>query len=155
MDIVIRPATESDLHAVLGLIKELAVYEKEPKAVVVTDEDFLRYFRNNHFECLVAELDEEVVGMALYYMAYSTWKGPYIYLEDFIIKEKLRRKGVGKALLAALVEIAEDRQVPYLKWQVLDWNKPALEFYKKLKAEVTSEWMTGWLHRKQFKGLLK
>lgn len=155
MDIVIRPASEGDLPDALQLIRDLAVYEKEPDAVVVTEAEFLRFFRDKNFECLVAELDGSVVGIALFYMAYSTWKGPYIYLEDFIIKDGLRRKGIGKALLAAVVEVAEDRQAPYIKWQVLDWNKPAIDFYKKLKAELSSEWMTGWLHKDLFKGMLE
>lgn len=154
MDVVIRQVTETDLPTVLQLIRDLAVYEREPNAVVVTEETFQAYFRDKKFESLVAEMEGKVVGIALYYTAYSTWKGPYIYLEDFIITESLRGKGIGKALLRALVQVAEDRKSPYIKWQVLDWNEPAIKFYENIQAELSSEWVTGWLHKDRFKAML-
>jgi len=140
-NINIRKATLSDVEAIRGLVVELAVYEKEPDAVTATLEDYKSNFANNWFECHVAELDNEVVGMILYYNTYSTWKGRMLYLEDFVVSEKHRRKGIGELLFECLFEVAKEKEVKLIKWQVLDWNQPAINFYKKYQGmEMEDNW---------------
>ena len=140
-NINIRKATLSDVEAIRGLVVELAVYEKEPDAVTATLADYKSNFENNWFECQVAELDNEVVGMILYYNTYSTWKGRMLYLEDFVVSEKHRRKGIGELLFERLFEVAKEKEVKLVKWQVLDWNEPAINFYKKYKGmEMEENW---------------
>ena len=142
-NINIRKATLSDVEAIRGLVVELAVYEKEPDAVTATLADYKSNFENNWFECQVAELDNEVVGMILYYNTYSTWKGRMLYLEDFVVSEKHRRKGIGELLFERLFEVAKEKEVKLVKWQVLDWNEPAIRFYEKNKATIEKEWWNG------------
>jgi len=142
--ILIRKATKVDMPAVHGLIKELAAFEKAPDAVTNTLEDMIEdCFGKNPpvFGCHVAELDGKLVGMAIYYIKYSTWKGKGLYLEDLIVTEKLRGKGIGKKLFDAYVLEAKAMGVNQLHWQVLDWNTPAIEFYKKLGASIEAEWL--------------
>jgi GNAT superfamily N-acetyltransferase len=143
MNITIRPATEADLPAIHALVYELAVYEKEPEAVVTSPAEYLGDFRNGLFEAQVAEIDGQVVGMTLYFMAYSTWRGKMLYLDDFVVNEKFRRFGVGQLLFDAFVEEGRRRGCRLIKWQVLDWNTPALKFYEKNKAEIEKGWWNG------------
>ena len=135
----IRKATLSDIKAIRDLVVELAVYEKEPNAVTATLEDYKSNFENNWFECQVAELNNEVIGMILYYNTYSTWKGRMLYLEDFVVSEKHRRKGIGELLFERLFEVAKEKDVKIIKWQVIEWNEPAINFYKKYEGMMMED----------------
>lgn len=144
-NILIRPATEADMEAVHSLITELAVYENEPDAVTNTVEGLKRdgFGPKKVFSCLVAETKGEVVGFALYYTSYSTWKGPCLYLEDFLVTENYRRQGIGKLLFDSVLQIAKDTGAKRFEWQVLEWNEPAISFYKKYDADLDPEWING------------
>lgn len=133
------------MAAVLDLIVELAVYEKEPDAVIVTAEDLQRdgFGDNPLFECFVAEYESKVVGFALIYTKYSTWKGPCIYLEDLYVRESMRGKGIGALLFEKVIQVSKERGCQRMDWQVLDWNEPAINFYKKYNAELDPEWLNG------------
>ncbi len=144
--IIIRSATEADLPAIHGLMYELALYEKEPEAVETTPEEYLEDFRNGTFESHVAEMDGTIVGMTLFFMAYSSWRGKMLYLDDFVVTESCRRFGVGQMLFDAFLEEGRKRGCRLVKWQVLDWNEPALKFYRKNEAIVE----TGWWNVKMF-----
>ncbi len=138
----IRKGTKTDMKAVLDLIRELAIFEKEPDAVVVTVADLERdgFGDNPLFYTFVAEVENEIVGMALYYYRYSTWKGRTIHLEDLIVKEKMRGTGLGFALYTKIMEQGKADNVRRIEWNVLDWNTPAVEFYKKSGAKVLEDW---------------
>jgi len=144
--ILIRPATDADIPAIHALMYELAVYEKEPEAVFTTPEEYLEDFRNGLFESHVADLDGKIVGMTLFFMAYSSWKGKMLYLDDFVINEEYRRYGIGQKLYDDFIEEGRRRGCRLVKWQVLDWNEPAINFYRKNKAIIE----TGWWNVKQF-----
>ncbi|WNM19424.1 GNAT family N-acetyltransferase [Flavobacterium capsici] len=139
---IIRKAKKEDMKSVLELIQELAHFEKEPEAVVVTVDDLIRdgFGSTPLFHCFVAELNEEIVGMALYYYRYSTWKGKTIHLEDLIVKEKMRGSGLGFALYSKIIKQGKIDNVRRIEWAVLDWNTPAIEFYKKSGAKVFDDW---------------
>ncbi|WDO13526.1 GNAT family N-acetyltransferase [Flavobacterium sp. WW92] len=139
---IIRKGTENDMPAVLGLIKELAVFEKEPNAVVVTIEDLVRdgFGTQPLFHTFVAELDSQIIGMALFYYRFSTWKGKTIHLEDLIVTEKMRGTGAGMALYSEIIKEGEKENVRRIEWNVLDWNTPAIKFYEKSGAKVLSDW---------------
>ncbi|MBC5775791.1 GNAT family N-acetyltransferase [Pontibacter sp. KCTC 32443] len=142
--IQIRKGTIDDLPQVLQLIQELAEYEKAPNEVTNTLEDMRRdgFGERPIFEFFVAESEAEgIVGISLYYTAYSTWKGRTIYLEDLVVTERLRRSGIGKKLFDAVAEEAKRLGAKRFRWQVLDWNEPAIAFYKKIGAELDGEWM--------------
>ena len=128
---------------VLELIKELALYEKAPDEVLISEETLLAegFGPNKLFDTLVAETDNEIVGMLLYYPVFSTWKGRSIYLEDFVVADSHRRKGIGQLLIDALVQEARAAQAKKIRWQVLDWNSPAIEFYKKINATLENSWI--------------
>ena len=147
----IRVAQQQDMKAVLGLITELAIYEKEPEAVIVNESDLITHgFSEGRFDCFVAEHDDQgVIGMALYYPRYSTWKGPTLHLEDLYVKPEFRQHGVGKQLFDAVVKVAAERNVGRMEWTVLEWNDPALNFYKKYDASLDPEWHLGTLTREQ------
>lgn len=139
---LIRTATLHDMPAVLGLITELAIFEKEPDAVVVTVDDLVRdgFGPEPLFRCLVAEVDGEIQGMALYYNRYSTWKGKTIHLEDLIVTENARGTGIGLALYKEVIREGKRQNVRRIEWNVLDWNTPAIDFYKKSGANVLPDW---------------
>ena len=139
---MIRKATRNDMPSVLELIQELATFEKEPDAVVVTVDDLVRdgFSENPLFQCFVAEVDGEIIGMALYYYRYSTWKGKTIHLEDLIVKENKRGTGAGFALYKEIIKQGKAENVRRIEWNVLDWNTPAIDFYEKSGAKVLSEW---------------
>ena len=138
----LRKGKKDDMSAVLELIKELAVFEKEPDAVVVTVDDLVRdgFGESPLFHTFVAEMDSEIVGIALYYYRYSTWKGKTIHLEDLIVKEKMRGSGIGFALYSAIIHQGKKEHVRRVEWNVLDWNTPAIDFYKKSGAKVLNDW---------------
>jgi GNAT superfamily N-acetyltransferase len=138
----IRKGNPEDMEAVLGLIQELADFENEPDAVVITAEDLIHdgFGQVPLFNVFVAEVASEIVGIALYYYRYSTWKGKTIHLEDLVIKEKMRGKGLGYALYSAVIKEGKKDKVRRIEWNVLDWNTPAIEFYKKSGAKILDEW---------------
>lgn len=147
----IRKGVKSDLPSVLELIKELAVYEKALHEVEITLEQLEEdgFGEEPVFQFLVATENEEIVGLALYYFRYSTWKGKAIYLEDLVVKESHRGRGYGQKLLDAIVEEARQTGSKQVRWQVLDWNEPAINFYKKLGAHLDGEWINCTLTAKQ------
>ena len=139
----IRKGAIEDMSAVLELIKELATFEKEPNAVVVSVSDLERdgFGENPLFYTFIAEQNNEIVGMALYYYRYSTWKGRTIHLEDLIVKEKMRGSGLGFELYTAVIAQGKSDGVRRIEWNVLDWNTPAIEFYEKSGAKVLKDWL--------------
>jgi ribosomal protein S18 acetylase RimI-like enzyme len=139
-NIIIRTGEKADIPAVYNLVVELAVYEKEPDAVTATLEDYYNDFEEDIFKILVAEIDGEVTGMMIYYIAYSTWKGKMVYLEDFVINEQYRRHGIGQLLYDRLLIESKKMKAKLIKWQVIDWNEPAINFYKKNNAIIETEW---------------
>jgi ribosomal protein S18 acetylase RimI-like enzyme len=140
MQINIRKANENDFPAVLSLIKELAEYEKAPEKVTNTVD--LMKKENDLFICYVAETDDkEIVGMALFFFAYYTWVGKSLYLDDIYIKKEFRKNKIGKSLLKKVFEIARNEDCKRVRWQVLNWNQPAIEVYKKCGPEKEYEWL--------------
>ncbi len=144
-NIQIRNTEAADIDAVYALVRELAVYEKAPEAHTATIEDYHRDFEVGIFESNVAVDVEtnQVVGMILYYMSYSTWKGRMLYLEDFVVTENYRQYGIGQMLFETFLQIAREKRCKLVKWQVLDWNEPAIQFYRKNNAIIESEWYNG------------
>ena len=139
----IRPATPADVPTILRFIRELALYEREPDAVVATEADLLRdgFGPTPRFTALIAELDGAPAGFALYYTSYSTWRGHHgIRLEDLYVTPALRGKGIGKALLARIAQIAVAEGCPRVEWDVLDWNAPAIAVYERIGARILTEW---------------
>ncbi len=143
METAIRKGVKNDLPQVLELIKELATYEKAPYEVTVTLEELQRdgFGENPIFKFFVAESDGKIIGISLYYIKYSTWKGKCIFLEDIIVTEQFRKFGIGKKLFDEVVRVSKEMNVPRLEWQVLEWNEPAINFYKKLNSNFDSEWL--------------
>jgi GNAT superfamily N-acetyltransferase len=141
--IEVRKATLDDMQAVHRLIVELAVYENSPNEVTNSLESLIEdgFGANPVFYCLVAVDGLEVIGFALYYISYSTWKGKCVYLEDFLVTEAWRRKGVGKMLFDAVHQQAILMSAKRFEWQVLDWNTPAINFYKKYHVEMDRTWI--------------
>ncbi|TBX71027.1 GNAT family N-acetyltransferase [Flavobacterium silvisoli] len=139
---IIRKGEKKDMKAVLELIQELATFEKEPDAVVLTVPDLERdgFGENPLFYTFVAEVDNQIVGMVLYYYRYSTWKGRTIHLEDLIVKENMRGSGLGFALYSEIIAQGKKDNVRRIEWNVLDWNTPAIDFYVKSGAKVLDDW---------------
>ncbi len=139
----IRAAKREEVGVILTLIKDLAEYEKAPDAVEAKESDLLKtiFAENQKVFCEVVEVEGEIVGMAIWFLNYSTWQGKHgIYLEDLYIKPEFRGRGYGKALLQHLAAICNERGYGRFQWWVLDWNSPAIEFYRSLGAEAMSEW---------------
>ncbi len=153
----IRKGTIDDMPAVLGLIKELATFEKEPNAVVVTVADLERdgFGESPLFHTFIAEENEEIVGMALYYYRYSTWKGKTIHLEDLIVKEEKRGAGLGFKLYSEVIAQGKCDGVRRIEWNVLDWNAPAIEFYEKSGAKVFKDWLVAQMDEKGIDAFLE
>ena len=145
MQPIIRRANINDCPSMLGLIQELADYEKAPDEVTVTLSHFEQsgFGENPVWWAFVAEVDNVIVGFALYYIRYSTWKGQCLYLEDFIVTKKMRGNGIGKLLFDQIVQETKDKGFSRMVWQVLEWNEPAIHFYKKYKATLDPEWING------------
>lgn len=139
---IIRKGTPADMPSVLDLIKELAAFEKEPEAVVIRVDDLVRdgFSDNPLFYCFVAEEGNEIIGIALYYYRYSTWKGKTIHLEDLIVKKEKRGTGAGLALYKEIIQQGKRDKVRRIEWAVLDWNTPAIAFYQKTGAKVLNDW---------------
>lgn len=142
MEVVIRDAAKQDMAKVHELINELAVFEKEPNAVQVTVNDLEHdgFGKQPSFHCFVAEVDGKVVGIALIYWRYSTWRGPVIHLEDLIVTQSMRGAGIGNALLKRVVQYGAEKKVRRIGWEVLDWNEPAINFYESKGAKVLRDW---------------
>ena len=143
MNIRLRKAVREDCPRILELVKELAIYERAPKEVTVT----LEHFEKSGFGsrpvwwAIVAEVDGKVEGFALWYVRFSTWKGQRMYLEDFYVTEAMRGKGVGKLLFDQLIKEARRKKFHGIMWQVLEWNEPAINFYKKYDASFDPDWV--------------
>lgn len=142
MSFIIRDAEKQDMQQVLELIQELADFEKESDAVEVTKEDLIRegFGENPLFHCFVAEVEGNIRGIALVYYRFSTWKGRTIHLEDLIVNESMRGTGLGSALYKRVMQYAAEKGVKRVEWNVLDWNKPAVDFYKKSGAKILDGW---------------
>jgi GNAT superfamily N-acetyltransferase len=139
----IRKGLDSDAEVIFELINELAVYENAPDEVTLSLEEFKNdgWGELPKFRTLVAELNSTVLGFALFYSRYSTWKGTTIFLEDFVVKESFRKNGIGQELFLALKELAKEENAGRLEWQVLDWNTPAINFYKKHGSRLDETWL--------------
>lgn len=142
-NINIRKGRKSDLDQVLNLVVELAIYEKEPEAVTASLEEYQQLFDENWYDTYVAENEGHIVGIAIFYKTFSTWKGKMLYLEDLVVSQKHRGQGIGKALFLAVKDHAKNLGCALLKWQVLDWNEPAIKFYEHLDAIIEKEWWNG------------
>lgn len=144
MNYKIRESKKEDMPQVLGLIKELATFEREPNAVVVTVEELEKegFGETPLFKCFVAEIEHKVVGMALVYFRFSTWKGRTIHLEDLIVNNEMRGTGIGSALYQKVLKYAKSQGVKRVEWVVLDWNEGAIKFYERSGAKILKDWRT-------------
>ena len=147
----IRKGILADLPIVLELIKELAEYERALNEVTITLKELEEDGFGEHplYWFIVAEVDGEIVGMSFYFIRYSTWKGRFLFLEDFVVNESHRGKGIGSQLFEETVRIAQQMRVNGIVWQVLDWNEPAINFYNKYEAQLNGEWLNGKLVKEQ------
>jgi GNAT superfamily N-acetyltransferase len=151
MQVHLRVAKKEDCPRLLDLIHELALYEKAPQEVTVSLHEFEEagFGRQPVWKAFVAEVDNFIVGFALYYVRYSTWKGCRLYLEDLIVTESMRGKGVGKLLFNRLIQEAQEKGFSGMVWQVLDWNEPAINFYNKYNAYIEAGWLNASLSKEQ------
>ena len=151
MDITIREAERKDCARLMELVNELAVFEKAPDEVTVSQEEFAEagFGEKPVWKAFVAEADGSIQGFALYYVRYSTWKGCRLYLEDLLVTKAMRSKGIGKKLFERVVIEAREKGFNGITWQVLDWNEPAINFYKKYGSKIESEWLNGSLSKEQ------
>jgi GNAT superfamily N-acetyltransferase len=151
MNIIIRKGEKKDLPAALQLVTELAIYEKAPQEVTVSlsEMEDWGFGEDQLFEFFVAENQERILGIALCYYKYSTWKGKCLFLEDIIVTETHRHKGIGKQLFRQVVRLAKEKKVRRLEWQVLDWNTTAIDFYKSFNAHLDPEWINCKLSEEQ------
>jgi GNAT superfamily N-acetyltransferase len=151
MNINLRIAEKNDCPRLLELVRELALFERAPQEVTVTLQEFEEAGFGNKpvWKAFVAEADGLIVGFALYYIRYSTWKGCRLYLEDLIVTENWRGKGIGKILFNRLIEEAKELGFSGMVWQVLDWNEPAITFYKKYEAAIEAGWLNASLSKEQ------
>jgi len=143
MTLEVRKATLSDIDAIYGLVKELAVYENEGDAVTASLSDYKRDFLEQLWDSTVATDNGKIIGITIYFNTYSTWKGKMFWLEDFVVTESYRRSGVGQLLWDSLIAEAKATNCVMMKWQVLDWNQPAIKFYEKNKAVIEKNWWNG------------
>ena len=157
LKVQLRYATKGDCPRLLELIQELAHYEKAPHEVTVTLQEFEEagFGEKPVWTAIVAEVEEVVQGFALYYVRYSTWKGCRLYLEDFLVTENYRGQGIGKQLFEAVIRESDKKGFKGMVWQVLDWNEPAINFYKKYEASLESEWLNASLNNDQIRTFLR
>lgn len=151
MTVSIRFAIKEDCPRLLELVNELALYEKAPEEVTVTLQEFedAGFGEKPVWRAFVAEVDDLIVGFALYYTRFSTWKGCRMYLEDFIVTESMRGKGIGKLLFEHTLVEAKDKGYSGVVWQVLDWNEPAINFYNKYNAKLEAGWLNASVSKEQ------
>ena len=156
MNTSVRLATKKDMPQVLNLINELALFEREPEAVELTVEDLVKdgFAANPEFTCFVAEINNKIEGMALVYKRYSTWKGVALHLEDLIVSTDKRGLGIGTQLLDTVVKYGHEIGVKRINWEVLDWNKPAIDFYDKKGAKVMQDWRVVHLNEQGIKNYI-
>tara|TARA_B110000438_G_C15758370_1_gene626151 strand:- start:228 stop:710 length:483 start_codon:yes stop_codon:yes gene_type:complete len=147
----IRKGKKEDLPDILQLIHDLAKYEKSLDQVEVTIDQLENdgFGTRPWFWFLVAEIDCKIVGMAFYFIRYSTWKGKFLFLEDFVIKDKYRGQGMGASLFEATIQVCKDLELNGMSWQVLDWNEPAINFYNKYNAQLSNSWLDGKFSKNQ------
>lgn len=157
MNLKLRSAVKTDMGSVLALIKELAVFEKEPEAVEINEETLIAdgFGESPSFKVFVAELENEIVGMALFYERYSTWKGKSMHLEDLIVQKKHRGKGIGNELYTKVLTYAYDNNFKRVAWEVLDWNTVAIDFYKSTGATVFDEWRVAQINEQGLENFVK
>lgn len=151
MQITIRPAVTADVPAMLGLVQELALYEKAPQEVTVTLEEMQAagFGPGAVWKAFVAIVDDKLVGMSLFFTKYSTWKGKCMYIDDIVVTENMRGAGIGKLLFEETIAEAKRTQMRRLEWQALEWNTPAINFYNKFNANLDPEWINGKLTYEQ------
>lgn len=156
MKFSIREAEKEDMQAVFNLIKELAIFEKEPNAVEITVDDLVKdgFGSNQQFKVFLAEVEGEIGGMALFYPRYSTWQGKALHLEDLIVSQKYRGLGLGKGLYRKIIEYAYENGINRLEWEVLDWNKGAIDFYLASGALMHDNWNMCQMTRQQMEDYL-
>lgn len=145
-EFIIRKATKQDIAAIYNMVYELAVFEKEPEALKIAIKDYEEAFSEKLFDSIVAELDGKIIGIAVFYMTFSTWRGKCLYLEDFYVKPEYRKMGVGQKLFDAYITEAKSKGAKQAKWQVLDWNEVGLNFYSRNNAEIEKNWWNGKLY---------
>lgn len=155
MKTLIREGIKEDLPKVLELINELADYEKALEEVTITLDDLENdgFGDTSHYSFLVAEHNKTIIGMSFYFIRYSTWKGKFLYLEDFIVKEEFRNQGIGSLLFEATINVCKTESLNGMIWQVLDWNTPAINFYKKYGARISTDWYNGTLSKQQINNI--
>lgn len=151
MTYTIRKGRKEDCRAIRELILELAIYEKAENEMSLTTKELEEdgFGKNPSYEVIVAELNDQIIGIALYYEKYSTWKGKCLYLEDLIVTKSKRGIGAGKSLFEAVIKVAKEKNYGRMEWQVLDWNQPSIDFYKRFGADLDSEWINGRFKREQ------
>ena len=151
MKLTIREGIKTDLPAVLKLIQELAEYEKALDEVTISLEDLENdgFGERPWYWFLVAEKNNEIIGISFYWIRYSTWKGKFLYLEDFVVKKEYRGSGIGGKLFEETINVCHNLKLNGMVWQVLDWNTPAVNFYKKYNADISTEWLNGKLTKNQ------
>ena len=142
-DVIIRKAKIEDIPEIYALVYELAVFEKEPEALTVSIDEYEKAFSEGLLQGIVATIDHKVVGIAVFYMTFSTWKGKCLYLEDFYVQPAFRRDKIGQQLFDAYLTEAKDQGANMTKWQVLDWNETGLNFYHKNNAIIEKNWWNG------------
>lgn len=157
MDFTIRRGKKEDIQSVHNLITELAIFEKEPNAVEITVDDLLQdgFGENSKFKLFVAEQEKNIIGIALFYERYSTWKGKTIHLEDLIVTKSKQKIGAGKALYRAVLQYAYDHNFNRVAWEVLDWNTNAIEFYKSTGATYLSDWSVVQMNKENLAKFIK
>lgn len=140
---MIRKCKKSDIPQMYELVKELAIFEKEPNAVLATVAEYETAFDQGLINAFVAEINDEILGMSFFYPIFSTWNGRTLYLEDFVVKQSARNSGLGQKLFDAFIEEAREQGCRQVKWQVLDWNDDALRFYERNGASIEKNWWNG------------
>lgn len=155
MNFIIQKAETKDIPSILVLIKELAVFERQPNAVILSEGELEQalFGENPWVFIYVAEMENKVVGMALYYYGFSTWKGRSLHLEDLIVNENYRKLGIGRALMNQVIQVAKTEKVERMSWEVLDWNEPAVKFYESLGTEFYKDWWLCRLFKEQLERL--
>ena len=145
-EFIIRKATKQDIAAIYNMVYELAVFEKEPEALKIAIKDYEEAFSEKLFDSILAELDGKIIGIAVFYMTFSTWRGKCLYLEDFFVKPEYRKLGIGQKLFDAYIAEAKSKGARQAKWQVLDWNDVGLNFYSRNNAIIEKNWWNGKLY---------